>query len=71
MRAEAVEIRPEALASGAPVECGALRWLRDTPSMRELTDALALYSRAGFTEIAAYGEYVASPGTSVCLSKLL
>lgn len=35
------------------------------------TDALAFYSRAGFTEIPAYGEYLASPATSVCLSKLL
>jgi putative acetyltransferase len=33
--------------------------------------ALALYRRAGFTPIPAYGEYIASPTTSVCLSKLL
>ena len=33
--------------------------------------ALALYRRAGFTAIPAYGEYIASPTTSVCLSKLL
>jgi putative acetyltransferase len=34
-------------------------------------EALALYRRAGFTEITAYGEYAASPGTSVCLGKVL
>jgi putative acetyltransferase len=34
-------------------------------------EALALYRRAGFTEIPAYGEYSASPGTSVCLAKAL
>ena len=34
-------------------------------------DALALYRRAGFTEISAYGEYAASPATSVCLAKAL
>jgi putative acetyltransferase len=33
--------------------------------------ALALYRRAGFTAIPAYGEYVSSPTTSVCLSKAL
>lgn len=33
--------------------------------------ALALYRRAGFTSIPAYGEYIASPTTSVCLSKSL
>jgi putative acetyltransferase len=35
------------------------------------TEALALYRRAGFTAIPAYGEYVASPATSVCLAKAL
>lgn len=35
------------------------------------TEALALYRRAGFTGIAAYGEYAASPATSVCLAKAL
>jgi GNAT superfamily N-acetyltransferase len=34
-------------------------------------DALALYRSAGFVGIAAYGEYLASPTTSVCLSKTL
>ena len=34
-------------------------------------EALALYRRAGFTEIAAYGEYTASAGTSVCMAKAL
>ena len=34
-------------------------------------EALALYRRAGFTSIPAYGEYVASATTSVCLSKSL
>ena len=32
-------------------------------------EALALYRGAGFTDIPAYGEYVASSGTSVCLAK--
>ena len=34
-------------------------------------EAIALYRRAGFTEIPAYGEYVLSPGTSVCMLKTL
>ncbi|MDB4889681.1 MAG: hypothetical protein JWL61_1536 [Gemmatimonadetes bacterium] len=34
-------------------------------------EALALYRRAGYTDIAAYGEYSSSPGTSVCLAKTL
>lgn len=33
------------------------------------TEALALYRRAGFTDIPAYGEYAASVATSVCLTK--
>jgi putative acetyltransferase len=32
-------------------------------------EALALYRNASFIGIPAYGEYGASPGTSVCLSK--
>ena len=35
------------------------------------TEALALYRRAGFTEIPPYGEYVLSPATSVCFTKAL
>ncbi len=34
-------------------------------------EALALYRRAGFTAIPAYGEYAASSTTSVCLGKAL
>jgi putative acetyltransferase len=34
-------------------------------------EALALYRRAGYAEIPAYGEYALSPGTSVCLTKAL
>jgi ribosomal protein S18 acetylase RimI-like enzyme len=34
-------------------------------------EALALYRRAGFTEIPAYGEYAASAATSVCMAKEL
>lgn len=34
-------------------------------------EAIALYRRAGFTEIPAYGEYVLSPGTSLCMLKTL
>jgi GNAT superfamily N-acetyltransferase len=33
--------------------------------------ALALYRSHGFTDIPAYGEYVHSPATSVCLGKKL
>lgn len=33
--------------------------------------ALALYDRAGFRRIPAYGEYAASSGTSVCMAKAL
>ena len=32
-------------------------------------EALALYRRAGFTEIAPYGEYAASSATSICMAK--
>ena len=35
------------------------------------TEALALYRRAGFSEISPYGEYAASSGTSVCMAKVL
>jgi GNAT superfamily N-acetyltransferase len=35
------------------------------------TAALALYRRAGFVDIPPYGEYTASPNTSVCLAKEL
>jgi GNAT superfamily N-acetyltransferase len=34
-------------------------------------EALALYRRDGFVEIPPYGEYAASPATSVCMSKTL
>lgn len=34
-------------------------------------EALALYRSSGFTEFPAYGEYTASPGTSVCMTKAL
>jgi hypothetical protein len=33
--------------------------------------ALALYRRAGFTAIPAYGEYAASSATSLCFAKAL
>lgn len=35
------------------------------------TTALALYRRAGYAEIPAYGEYAASTTTSVCMTKTL
>jgi GNAT superfamily N-acetyltransferase len=35
------------------------------------TQAIALYRRAGFEPIPAYGEYMLSPGTSVCMAKSL
>ena len=34
-------------------------------------NALALYRSCGFVDIPAYGEYVNSPATSVCLAKEL
>jgi GNAT superfamily N-acetyltransferase len=34
-------------------------------------EALSLYRRAGFIGIPVYAEYVASPATSVCLTKKL
>lgn len=34
-------------------------------------EALALYRRAGYVDVPAYGEYSLSPGTSVCLAKEL
>jgi GNAT superfamily N-acetyltransferase len=34
-------------------------------------EALALYRNSGFTDCPAYGEYTASPGTSVCMMKAL
>ncbi len=34
-------------------------------------EALALYRRAEYADIPAYGEYSLSPGTSVCLAKAL
>ena len=34
-------------------------------------EAITLYRSAGFSDIAAYGEYAASPATSVCLGKAL
>ena len=35
------------------------------------TAAIALYQRAGFTRVPPYGEYTASPETSVCMAKEL
>jgi GNAT superfamily N-acetyltransferase len=35
------------------------------------TEAIALYRRAGFTEIPPYGEYAVSAATSVCMTKTL
>jgi putative acetyltransferase len=35
------------------------------------SEALALYRKAGFSAIPAYGEYAASPTTSVCLARSL
>jgi GNAT superfamily N-acetyltransferase len=32
-------------------------------------EALALYERAGYSRIAAFGEYVNSPSTSICMAK--
>jgi GNAT superfamily N-acetyltransferase len=35
------------------------------------SEAIALYERSGFERIPAYGEYVLSPGTSICMAKNL
>jgi len=35
------------------------------------TVAIALYARCGYRPIPLYGEYTASPGTSVCLGRTL
>ncbi len=35
------------------------------------TPAIALYARCGYRPIPLYGEYTASPGTSVCLGRRL
>lgn len=48
---------------------GLTRLVLETGTRQE--EALALYRAAGFTGIAAYGEYTASPPTSVCLAKAL
>jgi hypothetical protein len=67
----------EGRSFGKPVGCGALRCLRAAALVRELetgtrqAEALALYRRAGFVAIPAYGEYAKSPETSVCLEKAL
>jgi GNAT superfamily N-acetyltransferase len=48
---------------------GVSRLVLETGSRQ--VEPIALYRRAGFTEIPAYGEYLLSPGTSVCMSKTL
>lgn len=48
---------------------GLIRLVLETGTRQ--AEALALYRRAGFTPIPAYGEYSGSPGTSVCLAKAL
>ena len=49
-------------------QLGAQRLVLETGS--HSPDALALYRRAGFTQIGCWGEYAASP-TSVCMEKSL
>jgi len=61
-----------ALLAGLEAEARALgltRLVLETGTRQ--AEALALYRRAGFTEVSAYGEYASSPGTSVCLAKEL
>ena len=48
---------------------GLERLVLETGTRQE--EALALYRRAGFTDVPAYGEYSASSATSVCLAKAL
>ena len=48
---------------------GATRVVLETGTRQ--ASALALYRASGFTEIPAYGEYVSSPATSVCMGKEL
>lgn len=61
-----------ALLSGLEAEARALglnRIVLETGTRQ--TEAIALYSRAGFMEIPAYGEYVETSVTSVCMAKAL
>ena len=48
---------------------GVRRLVLETGTRQE--EALALYRGAGFIDIPAYGEYSASPATSVCLGKVI
>ena len=48
---------------------GLERLVLETGTRQE--EALALYRRAGYAPIPPYGEYAASPATSVCLTKML
>jgi putative acetyltransferase len=75
---DALEIVPESLTSevaGTLIAdlntrtLGLVRLVLETGTRQ--AEALALYRRAGFTEISPYGEYAASSATSVCLSKAL
>jgi GNAT superfamily N-acetyltransferase len=50
-------------------ELGATRLVLETGIRQQ--EALKLYRRAQFVDIPAYGEYVASPDTSVCMAKEL
>jgi GNAT superfamily N-acetyltransferase len=48
---------------------GAARVLLETGTRQAA--ALALYETCGFVRVPLYGEYLSSPGTSICLGKML
>jgi GNAT superfamily N-acetyltransferase len=56
---EALEARAGAL--------GATRFVLETGTRQDA--AIALYTRAGYARIDPFGEYVATPETSVCMAK--
>ncbi len=57
--------------SGKPIGCGAVRRIEErTGAGVRQSEALALYKRAGFSNIAPFGEYVRSP-LSICMAKEL
>ncbi len=51
------------------VRFGGTRLVLETGTRQ--TAAIALYEKAGFVKIPAFGEYLASPGTSLCMAREL
>lgn len=67
-RGKGVGMAVLARLEAAAAELGARRLVLETGT--HSPEALALYARAGFTQIDCWGEYATSP-TSVCLEKKL